>query len=225
MGSGDGVRNKLITRRELPSRFEDGMRVMVGGFMAVGTPSSLVEALLDSGARDLTLITCDTAKMGIGVGPLISSGRVRKLVAAHIGLNPETGRRMMAGELDVELVPMGTLAERIRCGGGGLGGVLTPTGLGTVVEQGKQKVCVDGREYLLETALRADVALLKARVADRIGNLVYERTARNFNPLMAFAAETVVAECDQVVDVGSLDPEHVVTPGALVDLVYCGGLA
>lgn len=219
------MKNKLVTLEALRARFRDGMSVMVGGFMAVGTPPALIEALLESGARDLTLITCDTAKVGIGVGPLISSGRVKRLCAAHIGLNPETGRRMLTGELEVELVPMGTLAERIRCGGGGLGGVLTPTGLGTVVEEGKQKVWVGGREYLLETPLRADAALLQARLADRAGNLVYERTARNFNPLMALAADLVMVECDEVVEVGAIDPERVVTPAAVVDLLYCGACA
>jgi acetate CoA/acetoacetate CoA-transferase alpha subunit len=219
------LKNKLVTLEALRARFRDGMSVMVGGFMAVGTPPALIEALLESGARDLTLITCDTAKVGIGVGPLISSGRVKRLCAAHIGLNPETGRRMLTGELEVELVPMGTLAERIRCGGGGLGGVLTPTGLGTVVEEGKQKVWVGGREYLLETPLRADAALLQARLADRAGNLVYERTARNFNPLMALAADLVMVECDEVVEVGAIDPERVVTPAAVVDLLYCGACA
>jgi len=219
------VKSKTITLEALRSRFTDGMTIMVGGFMGVGAPSSLVRALIDSGARSLTLMSSDTAKVDTGVGPLIASGQVAKLYASHIGTNPETGRRMLAGELQVEMVPQGTFAERIRCGGGGLGGVLTPTGIGTVVEEGKQKISVDGREFLLETPLRADVALLKARVADRSGNLVFERSARNFNPLMALAADLVVVECDQLVETGTIDPEHVVTPGAVVDLIYCGAIA
>jgi acetate CoA/acetoacetate CoA-transferase alpha subunit len=219
------VKSKTITLEALRSRFTDGMTIMVGGFMGVGAPSSLVRALIDSGARSLTLMSSDTAKVDTGVGPLIASGQVAKLYASHIGTNPETGRRMLAGELQVEMVPQGTFAERIRCGGGGLGGVLTPTGIGTVVEEGKQKISVNGRVFLLETPLRADVALLKARVADRSGNLVFERSARNFNPLMALAADLVVVECDQLVETGTIDPEHVVTPGAVVDLIYCGAIA
>jgi acetate CoA/acetoacetate CoA-transferase alpha subunit len=216
------VKNKAITLEALRSRFADGMTIMVGGFMGVGAPPALIGALIASGVRNLTLISSDTARPDSGVGPLIVSGHVKKLYASHIGTNPETGRKMLSGDLLVEMVPQGTFAERIRCGGGGLGGVLTPTGLGTVVEEGKQKLRVNGREYLLETPLRADVALLKARLADRSGNLVYERSARNFNPLMALAADLVVAECDQVVDTGAIDPEHVVTPGAVVDYLYCG---
>jgi acetate CoA/acetoacetate CoA-transferase alpha subunit len=222
---GDVVKDKIITLEALRSRFTDGMTVMVGGFMGVGAPPSLIATLIGSGARNLTLISSDTARVDSGVGPLIASGQVAKLYASHIGTNPETGRRMLSGELQVELVPQGTFAERIRCGGGGLGGVLTPTGIGTLVEEGKQKLAVNGREYLLETPLRADVALLKARRADRAGNLVYELSARNFNPLMALAADLVVAECDELVETGAIDPEHVVTPAATVDLIYCGAPA
>ncbi len=219
------MKNKVIALEALRSRFADGMTVMVGGFMGVGAPPALISALIESGARNLTLISSDTARVDTGVGPLVVSGRVTRLYASHIGTNPETGRRMLSGELQVELVPQGTFAERIRCGGGGLGGVLTATGIGTVVEEGKQKLRVNDREYLLETPLRADVALLKARVADRSGNLVYELSARNFNPLMALAADLVVAECDELVETGAIDPEHVVTPGAVVDFVYCGARA
>lgn len=216
------MKSKVIALETLRSCFRDGMRVMVGGFMGVGAPPALIQALADSGARGLTLISNDASRIDNGVGPLIASGRVRTLQASHIGMNPEAGRLMLAGALEVEMVPQGTLAERIRCGGAGLGGVLTPTGVGTIVEEGKQKLSVGGREFLLELPLRADVALLKARRADRAGNLVYERSARNFNPLMALAADLVIAECDELVDVGAIDPEHVVTPGAVVDFVYCG---
>ncbi len=157
---------------------------------------NLCHAILDSNVKDLTLIANDTAFIETGVGPLIMNRRVKKVIASHIGTNPETGRQMIAGELDVELVPQGTLAERVRAGGSGLGGVLTPTGVGTVVEEGKEKLTVDGREYLLEKPLRADVALLKAYKADKAGNLVYHRSARNFNPLMALAADTVIVQVE-----------------------------
>ena len=219
---GSALKHKQITLEKVGKHFFDGMTVMIGGFMGVGTPPSLVKALLDSGVKDIALIATDTARVDTGVGPLIASGRVRKLYASHIGTNPETGKRMLSDELIVEMVPQGTLAERIRCGGAGLGGVLTPTGVGTVVENGKRKIQVGGVEYLLETPLRATVALLKAHTADRMGNLTYNLAARNFNPLMALAADVVIAECDRILETGEIDPEHVVTPGAVVDYLYCG---
>lgn len=209
--------NKETDWSALGRHFRDGISVMFGGFIGVGTPDGLVALLLEQGTKDLTLIGNDTAMPETGIGPLIASGRVRRAVVSHIGTNPVAGRRMIAGELDVELVPQGTLAERIRCGGAGLGGVLTPTGVGTVVEEGKTKMVVDGRAYLVELPLRADVAILKAKRADRAGNLVYERAARNFNPLMALAADRVIAEVDEIVDIGEIDPDHVMTPAALVD--------
>jgi acetate CoA/acetoacetate CoA-transferase alpha subunit len=209
--------NKRISHAELRSRFRDGMSLFFGGFMGVGTPDGIVREILDSGVRDLTIIGNDTAGMDTGIGILVTNRRVRKVIASHIGTNPETGRQMIAGELDVELVPQGSLAERIRCGGSGLGGVLTPTGVGTVVEEGKTKLAFDGIEYLVERPIRADMAILKAHRADDKGNLVYQRAARNFNPLMAFAGDFVVAEVDELVAAGQLDPELVVTPGILVD--------
>lgn len=210
---------KVVERADVVAHFRDGMRVMFGGFMGVGTPAGLVDALMRSGVGQLTLIGNDTAFPETGVGPLISVGRAARVIVSHIGTNPVTGRKMIAGELDVELIPQGTLAERVRCGGAGLGGVLTPTGVGTVVEAGKSKLVLDGREYLLELPLRADVAILKARKADRAGNLVYERAARNFNPLMAMAADLVIVEVDELVDTGDIDPDQVMTPAALVDLI------
>ncbi|WP_413733404.1 acetate CoA-transferase subunit alpha [Sodalis sp. RH21] len=211
------MKDKRITITDVTPHFHDGMTIMFGGFMGVGTPARLVEALLDSGVQDLTLIGNDTAFVDTGVGPLIASGRVVKVIASHIGTNPETGRRMIAGEIEVELVPQGTLIERIRCGGGGLGGVLTPTGVGTVVEEGKQKITLNGVDYLLELPLHADLALIQAHTADYGGNLTYRLTARNFNPLIALAADRVFAEADSLVAIGDLPPEHIVTPGALVD--------
>lgn len=211
------MKNKLISLPEASRLFRDGMTIMVGGFMGVGTPPRLVNALLDSGVRDLTLIANDTAFVDTGIGPLIVNGRVRKVIASHIGTNPETGRRMIAGEMEVQLVPQGTLIEQIRCGGAGLGGVLTPTGVGTVVEDGKQTLTLDGVTYLLERPLRADLALVRARYADRIGNLTYQLSARNFNPLIAMAADITLVEPDELLEVGAIAPDQVMTPGAVVD--------
>jgi acetate CoA/acetoacetate CoA-transferase alpha subunit len=195
----------------------DGATLMIGGFMGVGTPSRLVSELVRQRKSRLILITNDTARPDVGVGQLIAERLVRRLVTSHVGTNPETQRQMLAGEIEVELVPQGTLAERIRAGGYGLGGVLTPTGLGTVVEQGKRTLEIDGRRFLLETPLRADVALLNARRADHIGNLTYALTARNFNPLMAMAADLVIAESKEIVPVGVIPPDDVMTPAVLVD--------
>ena len=195
----------------------DGATVMIGGFMGVGSPHRTIAALVARGARGLTVIANDTARPGIGVGRLISAGCVARVIASHIGTNPETQRLMLAGELAVELVPQGTLAERIRAGGAGLGGVLTATALGTLAAEGRQVVQVDGRDWLLEPALKAEVALVAARSADYAGNLVYSLTARNFNPLMAMAAGTVVAEPNEIVPLGVLPPDAIHTPGVLID--------
>lgn len=211
--------NKIVQWSEIAPLFRDGMSIMFGGFMGVGTPLGIVAALRESGVGNLTLIGNDTAMPEVGVGPLVASGQVSRVVVSHIGTNPVTGKKMIAGELDVDLVPQGTLIERIRCGGSGLGGVLTPTGVGTVVEEGKTKMAVNGKEYLLELALRANVAIIKAKRADRAGNLVYERAARNFNPVIAFAADLVIVEVDELVEIGEIDPDMVMTPAALVDKI------
>jgi acetate CoA/acetoacetate CoA-transferase alpha subunit len=178
-----------------------------------------MDELVRQEKRNLTLIANDNAMPGVGIGKLVSAGCVKKTIASHIGLNPETQKKMFEKSLDVELVPQGTLAERIRAGGFGLGGVLTPTGVGTVVEEGKQKVEVNGRVYLLETALHADFALLQAFLCDYTGNLSYALTARNFNPVMAMAADTVIVEAEHIVPVGVIAPDHVVTPAPLVHYV------
>jgi acetate CoA/acetoacetate CoA-transferase alpha subunit len=212
-----------MTAAELGSFLKDGMTVMVGGFMGVGTPQGLITAMLEADVKDITLIANDTAFTETGVGPLIVGHKVSKVIASHIGTNPETGRQMIAGEMDVELVPQGTLAERVRAGGSGLGGVLTPTGVGTVVEESKVKIMVDGREYLLEKPLRAEVALLKAHKADKAGNLIYHRSARNFNPLMALAADLVIVQVEELVEIGEIDPDEVMTPGILVDKIFVQG--
>jgi acetate CoA/acetoacetate CoA-transferase alpha subunit len=185
--------------------------------MGVGTPEGLVDELLRQGKHDLTVIANDTAMPGVGIGKLVTAGAVRKVIASHIGLNPETQKKMLAGTMDVELIPQGTLIERIRAAGFGLGGILTPTGLGTVVEEGKRKLEVDGREFLLETALHADFALVQAFVADYLGNLTYALTARNFNPVIAMAGDTVIVEAEHIVPVGMISPDHVTTPAPIVD--------
>jgi acetate CoA/acetoacetate CoA-transferase alpha subunit len=195
----------------------DGATVLVGGFMAVGTPNRLIDALVARGARDLTLVANDTAMPGRGVGKLITAGAVRRVIASHIGLNPETQAKMLAGEIVVELVPQGTLVERIRAAGVGLGGILTATGIGTLVEEGKRIIEIDGRRFILETPIRGDFALIAARQADYIGNLQYSLTAHNFNPVMALAADTVIAEPELIVPVGVIPPDFVKTPGVLVD--------
>ena len=211
------MKTKLITLQDAAGFFRDGMTIMVGGFMGVGTPPRLVEALLESGVRDLTLIANDTAFVDTGIGPLIVNGRVSKVIASHIGTNPETGRRMIAGEMDVQLVPQGTLIEQIRCGGAGLGGFLTPTGVGTIVEEGKQTMTLEGKTWLLERPLRADLALIRAHRADMLGNLTYQLSARNFNPLIALAADITLVEPDEMVETGELQPDQIVTPGAVID--------
>jgi acetate CoA/acetoacetate CoA-transferase alpha subunit len=195
----------------------DGAVLMIGGFMAVGSPERLIDALVARGARGLTVIANDTAMPGKGIGKLISAGAVAHVIASHIGLNPETQARMLSGEIGVELVPQGTLIERIRAGGMGLGGVLTPTGLGTEVEEGKQIVEVQGKRFLVETPLKADFALVGAWQADYVGNLSYMLTAHNFNPIIALAGRTVIAEPESIVPVGVIPPDAVKTPGVLVD--------
>jgi acetate CoA/acetoacetate CoA-transferase alpha subunit len=195
----------------------DGAAVMIGGFMAVGTPERLVDEIVRQNKRDLTVIANDTGLPGKGIGKLVAAKLLRKVIASHIGLNPETQRQMMAGELKVELVPQGTLIERIRAGGYGLGGVLTQTGLGTPVADGKRRIEVDGKSYLIETPLRADFALVHAFVADYLGNLGYALTARNFNPVIAMAADKVIVSTDNIVPVGVLPPDHVATPAPVVD--------
>ena len=190
---------------------------MIGGFMGVGSPNRIIDALVSRGATKLTVIANDTARPGVGIGKLITAGAVSRVIVSHIGTNPETQQKMLAGDIDVELIPQGTLAERIRAGGAGLGGVLTATGVGTVVADGKKVVTIEGRDFLIETALNAQIALVAARSADYAGNLVYSLTARNFNPLMVMAAATVIAESNEIVPVGVLAPDVIHSPGVLVN--------
>ena len=208
---------EAISPEEAAALIPDGATLLIGGFMAVGSPLRLIDALVSAGRKDLTVIANDTAMPGHGIGKLITARAVSRVIASHIGLNPETQAQMIAGEIEVELVPQGTLIERIRAGGVGLGGVLTATGLGTPVEEGKQKVEVDGKTYLLETPLRGDFALVGCHQADYIGNLEYSLTAHNFNPIIALAADEVIAEPKTIVPVGVISPDAVKTPGVLVD--------
>ena len=200
---------RMTRLEEAMALVPDGATLMIGGFMGVGSPDLLIDELLRQGRTGLTAIANDTALPGVGIGKLVRARALRKVITSHIGLNPETQAQMIAGELEVELVPQGTLIERIRAAGHGLGGVLTPTGVGTVVEEGKRKIEVDGRPYLLETALHADFALVQAFMSDYLGNLVYALTARNFNPVMAMAADTVIVTAENIVPVGVIAPDHV----------------
>ncbi len=195
----------------------DGASLMLGGFMGVGTPELVVDELVRQGKRDLTVIANDTAFPGVGIGKLVDARLVKKAIVSHIGTNPETQRQMIAGEMEVELVPQGTLIERIRAGGFGLGGILTPTGVGTVVAEGKRTIEVEGKAFLLEIALKADFALVQAFLADTTGNLAYALTARNFNPVIAMAGGTVIVEAEHIVPTGVIAPDHVMTPATLVD--------
>jgi acetate CoA/acetoacetate CoA-transferase alpha subunit len=197
----------------------EGAVVMIGGFMGVGSPLRLIDEMVRQRRGNLTLISNDSARPGVGVGRLIDAGLVKRLIASHIGTNATTQQLMLDGTLEVELVPQGTLAERIRAGGFGLGGILTPTGVGTLVAEGKRTLEVDGSQYLLETALKADFSFISARKADYYGNLEYSLTARNFNPLMAMAATTTIAEAESIVPVGMISPDSVITPGVLVHVL------
>ena len=214
---------QTITLEKAVALIPDGATIMIGGFMAVGTPERLMDELVRQGKKNLTVIANDNALPGKGVGKLVSAGLVKKTISSHIGLNTETQKKMHAGSMQVELVPQGTLVERIRAGGFGLGGILTPTGVGTLVEENKRKIEVDGKDYLLETPLRADFALIQSFLCDYSGNLTYVLTARNFNPVMAMAADTVIVEAEHMVPVGLIPPDQVVTPAPVVDYVVAHG--
>jgi acetate CoA/acetoacetate CoA-transferase alpha subunit len=208
--------HKAITLSDAAALIPDGASIMIGGFMGVGSPHRLIAELVRQGRKNLTLIANDTARPNFAIGLMIVAKLAKKLIASHIGLNPETQRQMIAGELDVELCPQGTLAERIRAGGYGLGAVVTATGVGTAAADGKRTIEIDGHTFLVERPIKADFALIGARRADYRGNLEYALTARNFNPLMAMAAETVIAEPDEIVPTGVISPDHVVTPHVLI---------
>ncbi|MDF2629923.1 MAG: atoD [Symbiobacteriaceae bacterium] len=213
------MNSKVTSLEHAMSLVHDGMTVMVGGFMACGTPELFMDALVEKGVKDLTIICNDGGLPGRGVAKLVSNSQVKKLIASHVGMTPEVGQRMNLGTMAVELIPQGTLVERIRCGGAGIGGFLTPTGFGTVVQEGKQVIEVGGKSYLLELPLRADIALIGGHKADTMGNLIYRRAMRNFNPPMATAADTVIALVREVVEPGEIDPDFVHTPGIFIDYI------
>jgi len=194
----------------------NGASLMIGGFMGIGSPHRMIDALVAAGTSNLTVIANDTGKSNYGIGKLISSGQVKHVIASHIGLNPETQEKMFSEDIKVDLVPQGNLAERIRAAGFGLGGVLVKTGIGTLVEEGKQVINIHGENWLLELPIFADFALIHAHQADYLGNLAYQLTATNFNPVMAMAAKIVLCETSEIVPVGMISPNDVITPGAIV---------
>jgi len=214
---------KMISLSDAVALIPDGASLMIGGFMGVGTPERIIDELVRQRKRNLTVIANDTAVPGRGIGKLVDSGLVGRTIASHIGLNPETQKQMIEGKMAVDLIPQGTLIERIRAGGYGLGGVLTETGIGTIVEEGKQRIELNGKSYLIETSLRADFAIVNAFLADYLGNLSYVLTARNFNPVVVMAADTTIVTADHIVPVGLIAPDHVITPAPLVDYLVMNG--
>ena len=220
------MKNKIMTAQEAVAGIQDGASIMVGGFMACGTPEILIDALVERGVKNLTIICNDAGVPGRGVGKLLSNGQIKTLIASHVGLNPEVAQRMNTDvaedKLECILIPQGTLAERIRAGGAGLGGFLTPTGVGTIVAEGKQVLNIDGKDYLLEKQLKADFALVRGSVTDKFGNTTYNGTTRTFNPMMAAAAEYVIVGACEIVEIGEIDPNNVVTSGIFVDAIVGG---
>lgn len=214
---------KIISIEEAVDKVKEGMTIMVGGFLGCGNPHKTLGVLAEKGTKNLTLIANDTAFLDMSLGKLVENKQFKKIIASHVGTNKETGRQMSAGETEVVLVPQGTLAEQIRAGGAGLGGILTPTGLGTVIEEGKRKIEVDGKEYLLELPLRGDIALIAGAKVDKKGNVYYNASTRNFNSLVATAADVVIVEAEEIVEVGEIDPNNVMTPGLFVDYIVLGG--
>jgi acetate CoA/acetoacetate CoA-transferase alpha subunit len=214
---------RAVSVEEAVAMIPAGASVMVGGFMGVGTPERLLDEVVRQQKDGLSLISNDAAFVGKGVGKLFDATLVSRLTATHIGLNPKAQQQMLANQINVDLVPQGTFVERIRAGGCGLGGVLTPTGVGTLVAEGKRLIEVDGKPFLLETAIRAQFALVHAFLADYLGNLTYALTARNFNPIMAMAADTVIVTAEHIVPIGVIGPDHVVTPAPLVDYLITNG--
>lgn len=208
---------QMITPSQAAAMVPDGASVMFGGFMGCGSPHTIIEAMLAHGNKNMTIICNDGGLPDYGVGKLIVDKRFNKLIGTHVGLNPAVAEQMNSGTLDVTLIPQGTFAERIRSAGAGLGGFLTPTGVGTPVEEGKEKMTINGKTYLLEMPLFADVALFRARKADEAGNLVFRGSARNFCPLMATAAKLVIVEAEEIVPVGAIDPDQIHTPAIFVD--------
>ncbi len=218
--------DKIKTAEEAIANIEDGASIMIGGFMACGSPEILIDALVKKNVKNLTIICNDAGVPGRGTGKLLSNGQIKKLIASHVGLNPEVAERMNTDDperkLECQLIPQGTLAERIRAGGSGLGGFLTPTGVGTIVAEGKQVINVGGRDYLLEEPLKADFAFIRGSVTDKFGNTTYNGTTRTFNPMMAAAADEVIVGTCEVVEMGDIDPNNIVTSGIFVDSIVGG---
>lgn len=211
--------HQALSIQQAVEMIPDGASILLSGFMGVGVPDGIVKALAASGKGNFTLLSNDTARPDSGPGPLFKARCVSKLICSHMGLNPDVQQQYASGTLEVELVPQGTFVERIRAAGVGLGGILTPTGVGTDIAKGKQTITVEGRDFLLETPLRADFALIAARSCDYVGNLSYMLTATNFNPIMAMAGDIVICEPEEIVPVGVIPPDSVNTPGILVDHV------
>ncbi|MFW6301652.1 MAG: 3-oxoacid CoA-transferase subunit A [Bacillota bacterium] len=210
---------KLVSKEKIQSLFTDEQTIMVGGFIESGVPAELIKILLESKASQLTLIANDTGFDDQTFGQLVVEKRIKKAIVSHVGTNRETGKQMNGGELEVELTPQGTLVEQIRAGGAGLGGILTKTGVGTIVAEDKRIINVDGQDYILAKPLEADIALVKAWKADKKGNLIYRYAARNFNPIVATAAEIVIVEAEEILEVGEIDSNQVMTPGLFVDYI------
>lgn len=210
---------KLITAEEAAAMIRPHSRVAIGGFLAVGAPETIIDAIVACGTKDLHIIVIASDWEKRGIGKLVVNHQVKSAQVSHMGTNKEIQAQMNSGEMAIELVPQGTLMERVRAFGAGLGGVLTPTGLGTVVADGKQIINVDGKDYILETAIPSDFAIIRAWKADKAGNLIYRKTARNSNPIMAMAGKTTIVEVDEIVEIGQLDPEQIVTPGVFVNYI------
>jgi 3-oxoacid CoA-transferase subunit A len=215
--------NKVLPSAEAAvAMVPDGASILMGGFGLCGIPENLIQALHARGTRDLTIISNNAGVDDFGIGILLKSHQVRKMISTYVGENKEFERQFLSGELQVELVPQGTFSERIRAGGAGIGGFFTPTAYGTIVAEGKETRLIDGKHYVLESPIRADFAFVRAWKGDRVGNLVYRRTARNFNPVMATAGGITIAEVEHLVDTGTLDPDHVITPGIFVTHIFQG---
>ncbi|MDK2562016.1 3-oxoacid CoA-transferase subunit A [Romboutsia sedimentorum] len=215
--------SKVVSLNKVKGLFKDDMTIMIGGFLGCGTGEALIDTLIESGAKNLTIIGNDTSFVDKGIGRLIVNNQVKKVIASHIGTNAETGRLMNEGKLEVELSPQGTLIERVRAGGFGLGGILTPTGVGTLVEENKEKITVEGVEYLLELPLRANIALIKGSVVDDFGNTIYKGTTKNFNPMIAMASDIVIVGSQTLVEAGTLNKDMIMTPGVVVDYIVREG--
>jgi acetate CoA/acetoacetate CoA-transferase alpha subunit len=213
------AKNKIFPLETAMEKIHDGQTVMIPGFVNVGVPETLIKGMIAKGIKSINVVSNNTSVKGRGIGLLVHDHLIKHITCSHVGSNTETVEQVVSGELDVTFVPQGTLCERVRAGGAGIGGILTPTGLGTPIAEGKPVIEVDGKEYLLEKPLRGDVALIHAWKVDKLGNAVYHRTARNFNQIWATAADWVIVEAEQIVEIGELDPDEIMTPGALVDAI------